>query len=284
MKDPSIIETLISVKNSLSKKHKVLCDYLLENQQEIGIMTVKELATNANVGTTTVMRFIKDLGYQNFFDFRKEFFILQKDSLNRWEDVQNSFKTSNAEGISNSITQVWEEGINLLARSMNPDLIENFSKAIELLKSASRINIYGGRPYKASALYLELLLGEYIPNLLQLSNDSEAIFDKVLQFQKDEVLVLFSLEPYLTKTLHIAQIVNEKGIPVILFTDQLSSPVAPYANCILQVEVSSKHYSVLPIFALIEAIAIELGRQNSDAAAQKFQELVKTLRETDTIL
>lgn len=285
MKNNNIVDELLKIKAELPKKQKILCDYLLANPQDIGILTVKELALKANVGTTTVMRLTKDLGYQNFSDFRKEFYNLQVDTINKWDDVQKSFSdSSNEDNQLQSINQVWEEGINNLAHSLNANLIENFTNAIQLLNSVRKINIYGARPYKATAQYLELLLGEYMPNVYQLSNDSESVFDKVLQFEKDEVLVLFSFEPYIKRTLEMAKILKEKEVPMILFTDQLSCPLVPFAECILQVEVSRKHYSILPVFALIEAVVLELGKKNSEVSLKKIKELVKTLKESETII
>ena len=284
MKVNNIVDELLKIKAELPKKQKILCDYLLANHQDIGILTVKELATKANVGTTTVMRLMKDLGYQNFSDFRKEFYNLQVDSLNKWDDVQKHFSDASEDNQYQSINQVWEEGINNLAHSLDADLMENFTKSIQLLKSARKINVYGSRPYRASALYLEVLLNEYMPNVYQLSNDGEAIYDKILQFESDEVVVLFSFEPYIKRFLPIANILKEKQVPIILFTDQLSCPLVPYAECVLQVEVSRKHYSILPVFALIEAIVLELGKKTSEVSVGKIKKLVKTLKETETIL
>lgn len=285
MKSYTIVDELLKIKVKLPKKQKILCDYLLENPQSIGIMTVKELALKANVGTTTVMRLTRDLGYENFSDFRKEFYNLQVDAISKWDDVQKSFSdSSNEDNHLQSINQIWEEGINNLANSLNVNLMENFVKAVELLKSVRKINIYGARPYKASAFYLELLIGEFMPNVYQLSNDSETVFDKILQFEKDEVLVIFSFEPYIKKTMQMASIMKENGVPIILFTDQLSCPLVPFAEHILQVEVSRKHYSILPVFALIEAIVLELGKKNSEVSVKKIKNLVKTLKETDTIV
>ena len=61
-----IVAKLIHIQERLPKKQKILCQYMIENYEHIGIMTVKELAEKANVGTTTVLRVTKQLGYNNF--------------------------------------------------------------------------------------------------------------------------------------------------------------------------------------------------------------------------
>src|SRR5699024_11334175 len=60
----------------------------------------------------------------------------------------------------------------------------------------ANIKIIGTRPYKSAALYFEQLLGEFYPHIRQLSNDTETLFDKILQFDETDILVVFAFEPY----------------------------------------------------------------------------------------
>lgn len=49
---------IVAIKESLPKKQRQLCDYILKNYQSIGLITIKELAANAKVGISTVIRTI----------------------------------------------------------------------------------------------------------------------------------------------------------------------------------------------------------------------------------
>src|SRR5690625_8005647 len=90
-KHGNILERLISIQSSLPRKQEQLSAYILENHHSIGIMTIKELAENAGVGTTTVMRLIKALGYDSFVELKKEFHHIQVDHSHKWINVQKSF-------------------------------------------------------------------------------------------------------------------------------------------------------------------------------------------------
>ncbi|MEH7200243.1 MurR/RpiR family transcriptional regulator, partial [Priestia megaterium] len=67
-KNQSIIAEIINIKDSLPKKQRQLCDYILKNYQSIGLITIKELAHNAKVGVSTIMRTVHALGYNHFND------------------------------------------------------------------------------------------------------------------------------------------------------------------------------------------------------------------------
>ena len=283
----SIVDSILVIKETLPKKQKQLCNYLLENHQDIGILTVKELAAVAGVGTTTVLRLTKELGYDSFADLRKEFYTLQVDAVSKWDKVQVSFQEQNPETSSSgyqTLNEVWEEGIRNFSDTLNHSLVENFDKAVETLLKAEKINIFGIRPYKAPSIYLELLLNEFTAKTYQMSNDSDTVFDRAIQYQKDEALVIFCFDPYTKRSIQLAEIAAQKSVPIILFTDQLSCPIVPYAHAVLHVAVSQRHFSVLPVFALVEALSLEIGKRTSPKSIHAIKELVATLRAADIIV
>ena len=64
---------IVSTKNT-SKKQQKLCDYILKHFEDLGLVTIKELAKDAEVGISTVMRTIHALDYDNFNDFRRDIY------------------------------------------------------------------------------------------------------------------------------------------------------------------------------------------------------------------
>ncbi|MFJ7727742.1 MurR/RpiR family transcriptional regulator [Neobacillus sp. NPDC097160] len=279
-----MLDHIISVKDGLPNKQRLLCDFILENHQDLGLWTVKELAEHAEVGTTTILRLVKVLGYDSFFDLKKEFHHVQKDYSDKWEYVQKSFGSQEENQQYKTLSTVWQEGVNLLDKSLNPQLVENFSVAMDLIANATRINLLGLRPYKAVAIYLELLIEEFHSKTRQLSNDSESMIDRILQFEKDEVIILFAFTPYTQRTIDAASVAHQKGIPMIVITDHLSCPIASYSSVILKVEPSKEHFTIIPIIALVEAMVIELGKRNSKTSIKKIRTLVDTLKEKKIIV
>ena len=280
----NVLEHIISVKDNLPNKQKQLCDYILENHQDIGLFTVKELAKNANVGTTTVLRLVKTLGYDSFFDLKKEFYEIQIDYSDKWENVQKSFDDNDEDNVYKVLSNVWQEGIQLLDKSLNPQLVENFKEAMDLIANAERINLLGLRPYKAVAIYLELLIEEFHSNTRQLSYDSESMFDRILQFKENEVMIVFGFAPYPQRTIDAASVAYKRGIPIVLITDHLSCPIASFSNVILKVETGEKYFTIMPIIALVEAIVVQLGKRNSKTSIQQIRNLVETLKEKKVIV
>jgi len=280
----NIFEHIIATKFSLPKKQQQLCDYILKNPQKLGLLTVKELASKSGVGTTTVMRLLKVLGFDSFFDLKKEFHHIQIDYSEKWEYVQKSFGNSDDNKAYQTLSTVWNEGIELLDKSLNPRLVENFTMAMDLISAAERINILGLRPYKAAAVYLELLIEEFYSKTRQLSHDTESMIERILQFNNNEVVIIFGFDPYTQRTIDAAKVAHEQEVPIILITDHLSCPIARYSSIILKVEPSVKHFTMIPTIALIEAVVIDLGKRNSEVSIQRIRTLMDTLKENKIVV
>lgn len=96
-KEPGLKQQLIQIKDQIPRRQRELCEYILKYFETLGLVTIKELSANAEVGISTVMRTIKALGYDNFNDFRKDLYneVLSSDS--QWtlmESMEESLFTS----------------------------------------------------------------------------------------------------------------------------------------------------------------------------------------------
>lgn len=279
--ESNLIKKIISVKESLPKKQRYLCDYVLKNYQALGLVTVKELADQAGVGISTVMRLLDALHYDTFNEFRQD--IYKESVPSKWtlKNSLLSYETSDDRG--KTLSNVWEKNIELLNHSIDEDLINQFEEAVEILIHSNAINIIGMRPYRAAAYYMEQLLGEFFSNIRQLSQDIDLIYDKVLQLKQEDVIVVFAFEPYTNLVIDTAKLAHAQGNKVILITDYISCPIASVATSVLKMPVSQEQFSIVPLISLVDAIVIEAGKYASKTSVDKLKKLEEVLRENNVI-
>lgn len=67
----------------LSKKLRVVADYVLENAHEVQYQTITELAFNTKTSEATVVRLCRDLGYKGYSDFRMALAVDLSQSANQ---------------------------------------------------------------------------------------------------------------------------------------------------------------------------------------------------------
>ena len=56
---------------NLTKTEKVIADYILDNINNIGLSTVTDISLKLGVSDTSIIRFIRLLGFAGFADFKK---------------------------------------------------------------------------------------------------------------------------------------------------------------------------------------------------------------------
>lgn len=283
MKDQNILNYIIENKHRMTKKQQHLCDFLLDNYKDIGLMTVTELSEKADVGKTTVLRFTQELGYSSFFELKKQFYEIQKDYSDKWENVQSSFDPSHGSESHHLIYDIWNEEIKTLSDSLSPQLVDNFQKAVDLLVESKHIHLLGFRPYKPIAMYMESLMNEFEPDVHQLAMDADTILDRVLFLDRKDVILIIAFSPYATRIIDAAEIANKRNIPVILITDELSNPISSFADVILKLESNSKYFTVISIITLIEAMVVEYGRRQSPKSGENVKKLSNILKEKNYI-
>ncbi|MFP3846060.1 MurR/RpiR family transcriptional regulator [Priestia filamentosa] len=274
----SFLNKLLNQRESLPKKQKNLCDYLIENYQSVGVLTIAELSEAAKVGTTTVMRLIKNLGYESYSDIKKDIYDASMHSTpSAWWHLQESFK--NTDQRDHTLKESLKETETILNQTVTSSLVNEFERAIQLLLKAKRVSLLGLRSSKGLAIYIGHLLEEFYPDVQQLSHDTEFLFDRLLRFTDDDILIVIDNAPSTTIGIEATQFCHKNNKPVILVTDHLASPAASYASVNLKTKASSKQYSVLPTILLLESLVIELGRRTSETSITRLQEVSDMLRE-----
>jgi DNA-binding MurR/RpiR family transcriptional regulator len=280
MENKNILDDLLAVKNDLPKKQKAVCDYIIENYQELSVLSLTELAKRSGVGQTTVMRLIHHVGYDSYREFKKQFHYYTIESTQpTWWQLEKSFTQVDTE--HGALNQTWNEVMNLLDSSMTQQLVDHFEQATDLIIDSDIVNIIGFRTSKVSAYYFEYMLSEFYPKVKQLSADSEFIYDRLLHVGENDVVVIIALSPYTKGTIEAAKYCHEKGLPIILITDHLSNPISTYARVILPVQSSDAQYSIVPAITLIEALVIEIGQRMSGQSVKHLNQLNKLLTEKD---
>jgi DNA-binding MurR/RpiR family transcriptional regulator len=70
MAEQSCIYLIHSLRDSFSGKEKIVADYILSRPSEAVHPSIEELASNIGVSVSTLLRFVKKLGYEGYQQFR----------------------------------------------------------------------------------------------------------------------------------------------------------------------------------------------------------------------
>ncbi len=106
--------------------------------------------------------------------------------------------------------------------------------------------------------------------MTQIASNSSSWPHYVLDMKQGDVLIIFDIRRYEQEMETLAKIARDRGVEIILFTDQWSSPVAKSARRIFRIQIevpSAWDSSVVILFAveaLIEAIQSSIWEETHD--------------------
>ena len=273
--EENILDDILRVKDVLPKKQQKLCNYLVMNYEQVGVMTVAELARAADVGTTTVMRLIQTLGRSSFGEFKKELYRRMKQSF------QQTVQLSQGGTLQSVVT----DGLNVLENLCTPANTQQFDKMLDLLENAQRIFILGLRSSRPMAMYCEYALSTFYPCVYQLSSDTEYVFDRIALYpQPEDVMLIFSVWPCTKKTIEAAELCRKKGIPVVLITNTSLNPIVKFADVAIDTNSVNHLSGYTVIMTVIEALVTELGRRKSPLSSENIEAVEALLNEKNVVL
>ncbi|MFH7597384.1 MurR/RpiR family transcriptional regulator [Streptomyces racemochromogenes] len=257
---------------------------LLAGYPAAGFETMAVLAERAAVSTPTVLRFINRLGYRGFPDFqtalRTELDERNASPLSLYEATDYGRSHDGVEDLS-----LLQRGSNLFSAAVAQTLAElpahDLEHAIALLSDGKRrITLAGGRFTNLFAQYLGL-------HLMQIRDDIRFLPDRDVErtaqlaaLNRRDVFVLFDYRRYEPDKVALAELVQENGGKVILFTDVWLSPAAAHAQVVLpsQVAAPSPYDSLVPTLAIIETVVAGVLTALGEAAHQRMQHGEDTAR------
>ncbi|GAB4355110.1 MAG: MurR/RpiR family transcriptional regulator [Gammaproteobacteria bacterium] len=253
--DLTVAERIRSQFETLTRAERQLANTLLENYPASGLGSITALAESSGVSTPTVVRMAKKLGFGGY------------------QELQAALRAEVEETISNPISKHdrWAENapdshiINRFAAAAMENLrqtlrqidTEEFDAVAGLLADHERaIHIVGGRITRSLADYLFTHLQVIRDRTTLVASNSNTWPHFILNMQPGDVLVVFDIRRYERAIIRLAELAKEKGLVLVLFTDQWGSPAAKYADHRFhaRIEAPSAWDSSVVILFIVEAM------------------------------
>lgn len=273
------LTVLENKRNSMSKGHKCICDYILKNYDKAAYMTASKLGAEVGKSESTVVRFASELGFEGYPEFQQE---LRQILKNRLTSVQRI--DVNLNSMNDLPTDVLENDIENIKSTIESIDKESFDKAVDNILNAKRIYIIGVRSCSGLASFLAYYFDMLFDNvkLLHTTSGSE-IFEQLFSLDKDDTLIAISFPRYSKRIVDAVKFARSKNANVIAISDNLSAPIAEHANELLiaKTDISSFVDSLVSPLSVINALIVAIGRKKKDELAKRLTRLEEIWDEYD---
>lgn len=236
-----IIKRIESHYPDMTRKQKQIADFLLQNQDTLTFITLKELSVQVGVTEITILNLCKRLGYSNFnevkYEFRKLLGNTERQQLYEGNEYYQidipDYELSDEEKFLNEIRQ---EELDLVVRTFKTVDVKQLLRVAQEIVSAQKVMVCGRGVSYLLAEYLSIgMAGGEISSMKINTELNESVFAAVPAMDKNTVLIAFSFPDYYFATEKVAAYAKSGGGKVIVVTDSEDAPVCAYADDIVLV-------------------------------------------------
>ncbi len=239
----------------LTQSERKFANSLLENYPAAGLASITLVAEQAGVSTPTVARMVQKLGFKGYPQFHQALLRELQAKVSGPTERRANWATEAPEShLLNRFAQAVTQNIQTTFSNVPS---EAFDAAARLLANTDRtLFIVGGRITHALADYAFTHLQAVRPKVIHLTSSSATWPHYLLDMQAGDTLLMFDIRRYETNLLRLAELARERGVEVVLLTDQWSSPVAEIATQSFScwVEIPSAWDSNVSTLMLLEAL------------------------------
>ncbi|NLY18983.1 MAG: MurR/RpiR family transcriptional regulator [Clostridiaceae bacterium] len=260
----NLIELIKEKYPKLSKGHKAIATYIIEQYDKAAFMTASRLGEVTGVSESTVVRFPLELGFSGYPAFLKELNALVKNKLTSVQRLEVSSTRIDKEHVVKSVLQSDLNKIKMTLEEIDEKHINNIVD--EILK-AKRIFILGVRSSAPLASFMGFYFNLIFDNvrLVHTTSVSE-MFEQIVNAGKGDVVIGISFPRYSRRTTKAMQLVQSQGATVIAITDSVKSPLAKCAtySIFARSDMNSFVDSLVAPLSIINAIIVSIGLKRKD--------------------
>lgn len=195
----------------LSENELVIIEYIIDHLDEIPKLTSRELAKKTYTSATSIMRFIKKLGYGNYNEFRYQIAF----ELKNLEYYNMNIVSS--EHIVSLINKSSQIEINAIQKTKEMLSIDEFKEIIMKISKATYIDIIANDANARLAQYASHCINT-LGKIVNVYHETNQQLNCCLNIMDDHIVIIiskFALDPHIA---NIAMTLHKKKRQTILIT------------------------------------------------------------------
>ncbi|PNV61585.1 hypothetical protein C0033_13470 [Clostridium sp. chh4-2] len=269
----------------LTKSQIRIADYVAKNQKRILGMTAKELGKETGVSDATIIRFARTVGFKGYTDMQEQ---VEKELRNSSEKigrhslhdryVMQFEKYNEDKEIAGDIVRLMGMNLETSIRQNSEDV---YKRVCEKILAADHKVVIGLRGGKGPAVQFARLLGTITTEARAVTYDDQDSISSLTDLDENDIAVYLNFPRYYKMDEKIGGIFAERGVPIVLITDSMASPIAKYAGEILLVETEhcGFFHSMIGVEGVLEYLLILMCWQQPEEFRSRLEKRDHVLEE-----
>jgi len=278
--DPTLkTRTISGIKKAtpdLSPRLQVAAKYILDNEADFGLDSIRETARKSGVSAYTLVRLSRQLGFSGFEDLREPFRhalvslnapAAEVPWLEKWQGADTGALATAA---SNSLA--------IVSRSLERQSPARIREVAELMTSARDVYVTAMRASYGLAYNFQYVGRMALKSLQIVPRQMSSAIDELTDAGPEDVLIAITFTPYSHETIEAMIYAKSRGMRLVVVSD--SEIVAPGLNAdhTLLVSTNSTHHfacnaGAMAVLELLLAMLVEIGGSEAAERIETYEQL-----------
>ncbi len=270
----AILERLAHELTGLTPEARKAATYVLENPQDVGVSTVREIAKAAQVKPNTFVRMARQVGFDGYDDFRMPF----RDAIRRggadfpdrarWlQDVRKSGDLGGlyADMVSSALRNIEDTFAGISA--------EDLKAAAEAIWGSNNVFTLGVGVNNSNARNFTYLASTGMVRFQAIPKPGSTAIDDLAWAGAEDVLIAITCRPYRTEVVEAVATARDQGMTIVAISDSPASPIIRAADhgFVISCETPQFFPSSVSTIALLETLLSFVISVASDEVVERVE-------------
>ncbi|RVU39036.1 MurR/RpiR family transcriptional regulator [Hwanghaeella grinnelliae] len=226
-----VLEALAAELGQLTPETRKAATYVLENPNDVGVCSIREMASAAAVKPNTLVRMARTIGFDGYDDFREPFREeIRRGNLNfpdraRW--LQSLGQSGQLGGL---YADMVESAIRNIEATFAGTNAEKMKAAADDIVASRNTFVLGVGVNNSNARNFAYLADMASYNIWAIPRSGGVASDDLSRANEQDVLIAITCKPYRTEVVEAAVLAKEQGATLIGISDSPASPVITSAD------------------------------------------------------
>lgn len=262
-----ILKNLAENSAKLTPKGRVIADQVIKYPRKVIFMTTKELSEACKVSEATVVRFVSQVGYATYTEFKQSL----RDYVDTELTLLDRIDIADLEvpGGERLRRVIFEEMDNLKQLYETLDT-KALSRLIDLLQNSTAVYVIGSRLSYTFAYYMGWSLTKLRKNIHIMKGSDSTTLDRLTMAPPDSLVVIIATSRYPNELIKIGKFAARLGCNLVTIADSARCPLAQFSH-----ETITAPSRYIPFIGNLSAISCLINYISLELAS-RMEEDIKT--------
>jgi DNA-binding MurR/RpiR family transcriptional regulator len=262
----TVLDEIRKQLNDFTPRHRAFAEFVLQNPETLAFLSITDIAKEAGVSQTTIVRFCNVLGYDGYAQLVREVrqtIQAEIGSAGRFKIVRRMRRDSKIKQSRSVFENLLEQEIENMSNLAKNIKIADFYRCIDFMAKADQICIIGCMSSASIAQFFGDILSRIFQRIDVLYGHSVMASAICQRLTPKSLVFLISFPQYARATEELGRLATENRANIVVITDNNNSPIVPLATLSLFIPVSIQSYleSYSAPMALISILVNAFGER-----------------------